>query len=147
MTISRSNFFSSLTPRAVKGITTAYFRSRPNRPSSQEKFLFSHLLQSSSTAFGKEHDFISIETIEDFQEHIPLQNYESAQPRIERAMQGEKNVLVRGTTDRFATSSGTTGASKYIPVTKESLRKNHYRGGLDLMMHYARNNPTTTLRK
>ena len=38
---------------------------------------------------------------------------------------------------RFAQSSGTSdGKSKYIPVTDDSLRHNHYYGGAAVVAHY-----------
>ena len=50
---------------------------------------------------------------------------------------GEKNILWPGTTRRFAQSSGTSdGKSKYIPVTADSLRRNHYQGGSDVVSTY-----------
>ncbi|MBP6911067.1 GH3 auxin-responsive promoter family protein [Patescibacteria group bacterium] len=69
----------------------------------------------------------NVHSVEEFQGAIPLQHYETLYPWIERSLRGEKDVLVRGKIDRFATSSGTTGKNKYIPVTKASLKKNHYR--------------------
>ena len=45
---------------------------------------------------------------------------------------GEPDILWLGPCRRFAQSSGTSdGKSKYIPVTDDSLRLNHYRGGAE----------------
>ena len=121
-------------PLAVKGITAAYFRSHHNRPSAQEAFLFSHIKKHGDTAFGALYNLDQIDSISSFQSSIPLQHYETLYPWIERCLRGEKDILVRGKINRFATSSGTTGKNKYIPVTKASLSKNHFRAGLDLML-------------
>jgi hypothetical protein len=57
-------------------------------------------------------------------------------------IQGEKNVLWHSAVKWYAKSSGTTNdRSKYIPVTKEILCKCHYKGGLDAVLLYLRNNP------
>lgn len=82
------------TPRAVKGIATAYFRTHHNRPEMQEKFLFSHLKRHSDTAFGTFHELQNVASIEEFQKAIPLQDYDSLYPWIERCLRGEKDVLL-----------------------------------------------------
>ncbi len=137
--------YEKITPLAIKSITAAYFRGHKNRPSMQEAFLFSHIQKHADTAFGSVHDLSRVDSVEAFQRAIPLQHYESIYPRIERCLRGEKDILVRGKIDRFATSSGTTGKNKYIPVTKAALKYNHYRAGTDMIMAYARENPTTKM--
>lgn len=116
------------TPLAVKSLTTAYFRRHRNRPEQQEVFLLKQIAQSAQTAFGKMHGFIRIATPQDYQKAVPISHYDDLYPRIERCLYGEKNILVRGHIQWFATSSGTTGHSKYIPVTNAALRRNHFRG-------------------
>lgn len=111
----------------------------------QEAFLFSHIKKHADTAFGSLHDLSTVESVADFQKAIPLQHYESIYPWIERCLRGEKDILVRGKIDWFATSSGTTGKNKYIPVTKAALKHNHYRAGTDMIMAYAKENPTTKM--
>ncbi len=134
-----------ITPLAVKSLTTAYFRRNRNRPEKQEQFILSHIRKHADTAFGTLHEFASIGSVEEFQKAVPLQHYESMYPWIERCLRGEKDILMRGKIDWFATSSGTTGTNKYIPVTKSSIRKNHFRAGTDLIMYYGKNNPATKL--
>lgn len=47
---------------------------------------------------------------------------------------------------RFAQSSGTSdGKSKYIPVTDDSLRLNHYHGSRDVVSHYLNLNPESRI--
>ncbi len=136
-----------LTPLAIKSLTRAYFRTYRNRPASQETFLRKLIRQNSKTAFGQEHQFIRVSSVQDFQAAVPVHHYDDLYPRIERCLHDEKNVLIRGSVDRFATSSGTTWHHKYIPVTNEALKRNHFRAGTDLMMYYGRNNPQTKLRQ
>lgn len=133
------------TPFAVKSLTTAYFRRYHNRPAQQEKFLLKQITQSAQTAFGKKYWFIRIATPQDYQQSVPVNHYDDLYPWIDRCLHGEKNILVRGNIQRFATSSGTTGSSKYIPVTNGALRRNHFRAWADLMMLYAKNNPHTKI--
>ena len=53
---------------------------------------------------------------------------------IERAKNGESNILWPGKVKFFAQSSGTTNnVIKNIPVTLDSLKDCHYKGGKDLL--------------
>jgi hypothetical protein len=75
------------------------------------------------TAFGKEHNFENIHTLQDFRKHIPLRSYEEHFPYIEKMIQGEGNILWPGKTKWFAKSSGTTNSrSKFIPISYENLQ-------------------------
>ncbi|WP_078887579.1 GH3 family domain-containing protein [Streptomyces sp. NRRL S-118] len=70
-----------------------------------------------STAYGKEHGFERIRTLDDWRKAVPVQDYRTLGPWIERAAAGEPNVLSADPPVVFFTSSGTTGAHKKIPVT------------------------------
>ena len=87
-----------------------------------------------------------VRTYEEFRRNVPLSDYESMKPYIDRAMQGETGLLWPGETKWFAKSSGTTSArSKLIPVTRESLEDCHYKGGKDLLGLYYHNHPNRKL--
>lgn len=89
------------------------------------------------TVWGREHGFDSTESYEQFAETQPVTAYDELRPLIMRMIHGEKGVLWPGVTRRFAQSSGTSdGKSKYIPVTADSLRLNHYRGGATVVERY-----------
>lgn len=93
-----------------------------------------------NTSFGINHDFSNIQTINDFQDLIPLSNYDSLKPYIDRELLGEENVLWPGKTSWFAKSSGTTAQrQKLLPITVDSLYENHYAGGKDLLALYYQN--------
>jgi hypothetical protein len=74
-----------------------------------------------ATKFGKDHDFISINTHKDFIKRVPIRDYEDLKPYIERVVAGEGNILWKGKPLYFAKTSGTTSGAKYIPITKESM--------------------------
>ena len=99
-----------------------------------------------STAFGKEKKFQSISSIEDFKRQVRLRKYEDFEPYINKQIAGEANILWPGKINWFAQSSGTTsGIVKHIPITLDSLKKCHYKGGKDLLALYYHNNPSTKL--
>ncbi|MCS6991306.1 MAG: GH3 auxin-responsive promoter family protein [Chitinophagales bacterium] len=98
------------------------------------------------TEWGKTYDIKSIRHPDQFRQRIPVQSYEALRPFIQRMMQGEPNVLWPSSIHWFAKSSGTTsGRSKYIPISKESLYLNHYRGSMDVLACYCAAVPNTRL--
>lgn len=102
--------------------------------------------QAALTQFGKEHHFEKIHSTKSFQSHIPIRNYESLFPYIDKAVQGEENILWPGKTTHFAKSSGTSnGRSKFIPITEENLEDCHYKGGKDLLALYYHLRPNADL--
>ncbi len=106
-------------------------------PLQVQEELFGNLIrEGAKVTYGAINDFKMVGSYEDYRKNIPLQTYEGFKPWIERAMQGEKNLLWPDKTKWFAKSSGTTSRSKFIPVTKESLRDCHYNGGKDLLAMY-----------
>jgi hypothetical protein len=92
------------------------------------------------------HDYKSIRSVEDYKARVPVQNYESLKPAIDRLMHGEQNILWPSDIRWFAKSSGTTaGKSKFIPVSAEAMEECHYKGGKDLISLYCNNNPDTMI--
>ncbi len=90
------------------------------------------------TEWGKRYDYKSIKTPADYQERVPINDYEGFKATIMRLKQGEQNLLWPTEINWFAKSSGTTSEkSKFLPVSKESLEDCHYNGGKDLLcLHY-----------
>lgn len=112
----------------------------------QEELRLKLVATAKNTVWGKLHRFSTIKSYTDFKNAVPLQDYNSLFPFIQRAMDGELNVLWPKKTNWFAKSSGTTEAkSKFIPVTKDSLEECHYKGGKDLLALYYSNHPKRKL--
>ncbi len=110
----------------------------------QEKILFGLIKKCKSTVFGKKYGFEYINTLEDFQNLVPISHYKDFESWIVYMLKGEKNITYPGKIERFATSSWTTwGNSKYIPITKDNLRASHFKGGMELISLYIKNNPRT----
>jgi len=89
----------------------------------QEEKLLEIVRRNEKTAFGTEHDFERVRSIEDFRRAVPPGDYELLSPYIERTLRAEKNVLTADDALMFATTSGTTGSAKYIPVTPSYLHE------------------------
>ena len=110
----------------------------------QNEWLLNLVDTAKNTNFGKKHGFKYITNAEQFKS-IPLQDYESLKPFIERTRRGEQNLLWNSEIKWFAKSSGTTDKSKYIPVSKEFLNGCHYNGGRDMITFQCINNSETKL--
>lgn len=87
----------------------------------QERVFQSLISDAASTQFGRDHNFKGISTHEDFVKQVPVRDYEALKPYVEKAVEGEDDVLWRGRPLYFAKTSGTTSGAKYIPITKESM--------------------------
>ncbi len=112
----------------------------------QDEVFFRLIDQSKLTEWGKKYKYSDIKTIEEFQNRVPLQTYEDLKVYIDKIQNGEKDVLWPGQTRWFAKSSGTTSdKSKFIPVSKESLRENHFRGARDVLALYTNNFPSSEI--
>ncbi len=112
----------------------------------QKSVLFSQLFQAEDTKYGQQYGFKNISSIRDFQQQVPLVHYEDIEPWIERARQGEADIIWPGYIRHFAKSSGTTNArSKFIPISDESLEDCHYKAGKDLIAIYCNNHPNNKL--
>ena len=98
------------------------------------------------TYYGSEHQFNTIETITDFQNKVPILNYEEMRPYLDKIIiEKQNNVLWDTPVQWFAMSSGTTeDKSKYIPVTQESLENCHFRCGYHMLGLYGNNYPDSS---
>ena len=101
--------------------TVHHFNQQCKHPmDTQEKLLLGMLKRNSDTAIGRKYDFASISSIEDFQQKVPILDYKDHEPYIQASLQGEPRQLTAQSPCFYATTSGTTGTPKYIPVTPES---------------------------
>jgi len=110
---------------------------RAGQQAAQEAVLRYLVHTARDTEVGVECGFRSVRCYADFARKVPLSEYADIRPRVERMLRGGRDVLWPGACSRFAQSSGTSdGKSKYVPVTVESLRLNHFRGGKAVVAHY-----------
>ena len=60
---------------------------------SQEEFVMRMMRENDKTAYGQQHGFDTIRSLDDFKQRIPLTTYDDYVPYIEHIVNGEKNVL------------------------------------------------------
>ncbi|MDR0581391.1 MAG: GH3 auxin-responsive promoter family protein [Prevotellaceae bacterium] len=116
-------------------------------PQRYQQAIFKSLMKAGSeTYFGQRYRFSEIATVNDFQQNVPLHEYDRLKPFIDRMRQGEQRILWNTPVHWFAKSSGTTAdKSKFIPVSKEALHHCHYQGARDVLMFYLNNYPGSRL--
>jgi len=118
-------------------------------PIDVQKEVFIKLIeQAMRTTWGVQYGYDSINSIEDYQQRVPISTYDDVKPYIGRLMEDEQNLLWPTEIKWFAKSSGTTSdKSKYIPVSYESLEDCHFRGGKDIIAFYTQQKPDNGILK
>ncbi|MAZ30603.1 MAG: hypothetical protein CMP57_00750 [Flavobacteriales bacterium] len=112
----------------------------------QDNLLKKLIQKAKNTAYGIKYNFKYIQSKSDFVKNIPLSNYDDLDPYINRMRTGEQNVLWPSRIKWFAKSSGTENSkSKYIPISDESIKKCHYKGGKDLLSIYCNHFPVKNI--
>ncbi len=114
----------------------------------QLETLYKLLKKSRETEWGKMYDYSSIDSASEYKNRVPLTDYNSLTPYINRLRNCEQNVLWSSEIKWFAKSSGTTNdKSKFIPVSRESLEDCHFKGGKDIISIYSSQKPNHELFK
>lgn len=108
------------------------------------------LRAAADTEIGRKYRFADILRADDpvkaYRETVPEVSYDDIRPYAMRMVEGERDVLWPGRCRRFAQSSGTSGGkSKFVPITDDCLRRNHYPGTSDVLAHYLQMNPRSRI--
>jgi hypothetical protein len=120
--------FASYTYAKIrKGMSTAL--------QDQDTILKELLKVGKSTEFGKEHGVDKVNSYEEFKNAVPISDYETLKPYIEKIKEGKHNILWKGKPIYLAKTSGTTSGVKYIPISKESIA-NHINTARNALLCY-----------
>ena len=119
----------------AKIATKKVYKWAKNPHKTQEKVFKNLISKGRKTAFGKDHNFSSIVTYEDFKKQVQVTDYEGLRTYIDRVVAGESDVLWTGKPLYFAKTSGTTSGAKYIPITKDSM-PTHIKAAKNAMLFY-----------
>ena len=87
----------------------------------QREVLASLLARGARTAFGRDHGLRTGMSVSEFQARVPVRDYEGLRSYMDRAVQGEEDVVWPGKPLYFCKTSGTTSGAKYIPLTEDSM--------------------------
>lgn len=116
-------------------------------PIDTQQQVFNSLIGSGQyTVFGKEYDFDNITTVKEFKAIVPINDYDTLKPYIDRIVNGEQNILWNEQINWFAKSSGTTSdKSKFIPISPSCLSETHYKSGQDVLSIYLKQHPQSNI--
>jgi hypothetical protein len=105
----------------------------------QESTLAALLHHARSTEFGRAKGFARIRGYDDYARRIPIGDYDSFSPYIDRMRAGERNLLVPEFVRYFGNSSGSSnhGRPKFLPITDRQIRFQQL-AGTDTVMRYLR---------
>lgn len=105
----------------------------------QERELLAICQHAKGTEFGRGHGFAWIKGYADFRQQVPLGDYDTFSPGIDRMRRGEKNVLVPEFVRYFGNSSGssTQGKSKFLPISDRQIQHQTGSGGDGLLRYLA----------
>ena len=107
-----------------------------SRPGESQAKVFHQIINKAKvTAFGNDHDFLSIKSHKDFVDRVPIRDYEGISTYIKMILEGKSDVLWPGKPVYFAKTSGTTSGTKYIPITKDSI-PNHINSARNAILSY-----------
>lgn len=89
----------------------------------QEERLKKILVENADTEIGRRLGFKDIRGLDDYRQQVPLCRWDDVAPLVERMIAGERNLLVSEAPFFYATTSGTTGRRKLIPVTSSFVNE------------------------
>ncbi|WP_435578616.1 GH3 auxin-responsive promoter family protein [Gilvibacter sp.] len=107
-----------------------------NAPKQTQLAVLQNLVQTAKdTRFGKDHNFVAIQTPEEFAARVPIRDYEALRPYVDEVVAGKPDILWPGKPLYFAKTSGTTSGAKYIPLTKQSMPE-HIKAARNAILSY-----------
>lgn len=111
--------FAVLGTKEVK----AFERASLETTQCQSARLLDMVRANASSEYGKAFQFASINSVDDFRQAVPINDYDSLSHYINRSAEGAPSVLTSESPFMFATTSGTTGSRKLIPVTRAYIKE------------------------
>lgn len=131
------------------GIQYLKLKSASRNPrKSQEKCLRDILNYGKDTVYGKEHKFSYIleaptaeELFKRYQQQVAPTEYEDFRPYVNRMKDGEKDVLFQGKPVLYATTSGSTGEPKWIPISQAYLTNIYGKMNKVWLFNFIKNRP------
>jgi len=89
----------------------------------QEDFLMEQILKNKETCYGRDHNFSSMKTVQDFLELHPLTRYNHYQPYVDRIVEGDLLAMTADVPLQLAVTSGTSGQSSLLPTTADIFKR------------------------
>ncbi|MDC3051025.1 GH3 auxin-responsive promoter family protein [Bacteroidota bacterium] len=109
---------------------------------SQEKTLRWLVQSAQKTLFGQQHSFQEINGYKEFNQAIPVRDYEKFKIYIDRIVSGEADIIWPGKPIYLCKTSGTTSGIKYIPIFQNAI-KTHINSARNSILQYIINTGDT----
>ncbi|RLS77727.1 MAG: hypothetical protein DWI00_04720 [Planctomycetota bacterium] len=106
-----------------RGESRAFHKATTNIQQQQEELLQLTLRDNANSRYGRDHRFSQIKSLEDFQKHVPICDYESLRPKIEEIANGGQGVLTSEPVLMLEPTGGSSGGSRLIPYTATLRRQ------------------------
>ena len=112
-------------------------KSARNPSDIQERVLEAILRNNQRTQYGRAYNFDRISSYHQFAQQVPVVTYETLRPYIEDQLRSGLPALTADQPVMYATSSGTTGVPKYVPIIREELQQQRRHTALLTYSQYA----------
>ena len=109
--------------KALDEFLRPWWQSLENPQGAQEALLHRLLSGYKQTRYGIKHGAENISSIEQFRASFPIVTYQDLKPILNEVMAGDFEALLPDPPIDWAMTRGTTGESKYIPITKSDLEQ------------------------
>ena len=139
--MSLKSFFGYYFAKYIFKKNSAWVKNAVRTQNKQREFL---LKKAINTKFGKDHNFSKISNYEEWKNSVPIRDYEGLKPYIDLVIEGKNDVLWPGKPIYFCKTSGTTSGSKYIPISKNSM-KHHIIAARDAILAYIYETKNTSI--
>lgn len=106
-----------------RGESRAFHKATTNIQQQQEELLQLTLRDNANSRYGRDHRFSQIKSLENFQKHVPICDYESLRPKIEEIANGGQGVLTSEPVLMLEPTGGSSGGSRLIPYTATLRRQ------------------------
>ena len=105
-----------------RGESRAFHQATASIQRQQKELLQSTLRENAECSYGREHRFAKIKSLEDFQQHVPICDYESLRLKIEEIASGGQGVLTSEPVLMLEPTGGSSGGSRLIPYRNSPQR-------------------------
>ena len=135
------SFFGYYFAKYIVKKNNAWVNAAVSTQNKQRKFILDN---AKNTKFGKDHGFSKILSYADWKKSVPIRDYEGLKPYIDLVVNGENDILWPGKPIYLCKTSGTTSGSKYIPISKQSM-KHHIIAARDAILTYIYETKNTSI--
>ena len=134
-----SNSLASHAKPVLEAILKPWYESLEEPENAQETTLAKLLQGYQQTRYGEEHGASEISAIQEFRKSFPVLTFRELRPYLETVMESDFRVIIPEPPVEWAMTRGTTGQSKYVPLTAADIDQRVACGSRALLNYVYRN--------